>query len=69
MGKEVELILYEDEGHAFLKRAKHIGFEIRRMEFLAKYLERLIQTEAGMFHLSVLDTHEIESIIRPACAS
>ena len=38
MGKEVDLIIYEDEGHAFLKRENILDSELRRMEFLAKYL-------------------------------
>ncbi len=39
MGKEVELVIYEDEGHAFLKMENILDSELRRMEFLAKYLE------------------------------
>jgi len=39
MGKEAELIIYEDEGHAFLKRENILDSELRRMAFLAKSLE------------------------------
>ena len=39
MGKEVELIMYEDEGHAFLKMENLLDSEIRRLAFLAKHLE------------------------------
>ena len=39
MGKTAELIIYEDEGHAFLKLENVLDSEIRRVEFLAKYLE------------------------------
>jgi dipeptidyl aminopeptidase/acylaminoacyl peptidase len=39
MGKEVDLILYEDEGHTFLKMENVLDSEQRRVAFLAKYLE------------------------------
>jgi dipeptidyl aminopeptidase/acylaminoacyl peptidase len=39
LGKKVELIVYEDEGHAFLKKKNVIESEIQRVEFLATYLE------------------------------
>jgi len=39
LGKEVELLLYEDEGHAFLKIENVLDAELRRMEFLARALE------------------------------
>ena len=39
LGKEVELIIYEDEGHAFLKSKNVLDSELRRIAFLAKYLE------------------------------
>jgi dipeptidyl aminopeptidase/acylaminoacyl peptidase len=39
MGKAVELIIYEDEGHAFLKKENVLDAELRRLEFLRKYLE------------------------------
>ncbi len=39
MGKEVELLIYEDEGHAFLKMENILDSELRRIAFLAKYLE------------------------------
>jgi dipeptidyl aminopeptidase/acylaminoacyl peptidase len=39
MGKEVELIVYEDEGHAFLKMENILDSELCRMLFLTKYLE------------------------------
>lgn len=38
LGKDVELLLYEDEGHAFLKIENIIDSELKRVEFLAKYL-------------------------------
>ncbi len=40
LGKEVELLLYKDEGHAFLDVENVIDAEVKRMEFLAKALER-----------------------------
>jgi dipeptidyl aminopeptidase/acylaminoacyl peptidase len=39
LGKDVELLLYEDEGHAFLKIENMIDSEVKRVEFLAKVLE------------------------------
>jgi dipeptidyl aminopeptidase/acylaminoacyl peptidase len=39
LGKEVELLLYEDEGHSFLKRENVLDAETRRLSFLAKHLE------------------------------
>jgi dipeptidyl aminopeptidase/acylaminoacyl peptidase len=38
LGKDVELILYEEEGHSFLKLENVIDSEVRRAEFLAKVL-------------------------------
>ena len=38
LGKEVELLLYEDEGHAFLKIENVIDSEKKRVEFLARAL-------------------------------
>jgi dipeptidyl aminopeptidase/acylaminoacyl peptidase len=40
LGKPVELIIYEDEGHTFLKRENHIDSELRRVAFLAQAIER-----------------------------
>ena len=40
LGKEVELLLYKEEGHSFLKTENVIDSEVRRVEFLAKMLER-----------------------------
>jgi len=40
LGKDVELLLYEDEGHAFLKIENVIDSELKRVEFLAKVLEK-----------------------------
>ncbi|HEX7619856.1 MAG TPA: S9 family peptidase [Anaerolineales bacterium] len=40
MGKSVELVIYEDEGHTFLKLENVLDSELRRVAFLAKYLER-----------------------------
>jgi dipeptidyl aminopeptidase/acylaminoacyl peptidase len=39
LGKEVELILYPDEGHTFLKIENVLDHELRRVEFLARLLE------------------------------
>jgi dipeptidyl aminopeptidase/acylaminoacyl peptidase len=38
-GKRVELIVYEDEGHSFLKLENVLDSEQRRVAFLARYLE------------------------------
>ncbi|MFT3891702.1 MAG: prolyl oligopeptidase family serine peptidase [Anaerolineales bacterium] len=38
LGKDVELFLYEDEGHSFLKIENVIDAEMRRVEFLARVL-------------------------------
>jgi dipeptidyl aminopeptidase/acylaminoacyl peptidase len=38
LGKEVELLLYEDEGHEFLKIENVLEAESARVEFLQKYL-------------------------------
>jgi dipeptidyl aminopeptidase/acylaminoacyl peptidase len=35
----VDLLLYPDEGHSFLKIENILDSEIKRMEFLAKALE------------------------------
>jgi len=39
LGKEAELIVYEDEGHAFLKLENILDSEQRRVAFLSKQLE------------------------------
>jgi dipeptidyl aminopeptidase/acylaminoacyl peptidase len=39
LGKEVEFLLYEDEGHEFLKIENVLDAELKRVEFLAKALE------------------------------
>ena len=39
LGKEVELLLYEDEGHAFLRMENIIDSEMKRVEFLAMALD------------------------------
>jgi len=44
LGKEVELLLYEDEGHTFLKIDNVIDFERRRVEFLVNVLSRSRRT-------------------------
>lgn len=36
LGKQVDFILYQDEGHAFLKIENVVDHELRRMAFLAK---------------------------------
>lgn len=38
-GKDVELLLYADEGHSFLKIENVIDAELKRVEFLAKVME------------------------------
>jgi dipeptidyl aminopeptidase/acylaminoacyl peptidase len=40
LGKECDLVLYPDEGHSFLKIENRLDAEKRRIDFLAKYLER-----------------------------
>jgi dipeptidyl aminopeptidase/acylaminoacyl peptidase len=40
LGKDVELLLYENEGHTFLNLDNVIDSETRRVEFLAGFLER-----------------------------
>ena len=40
LGKAVELVVYEDEGHAFLKLENVLDSEQRRVAFLAKYIEK-----------------------------
>lgn len=39
LGKQSELLLYEDEGHVFLKTGNVIDAEVRRVEFLEKVLD------------------------------
>jgi dipeptidyl aminopeptidase/acylaminoacyl peptidase len=41
LGKDVELYLYEDEGHSFLKIENVIDAETKRVEFLARVLEKV----------------------------
>jgi dipeptidyl aminopeptidase/acylaminoacyl peptidase len=38
--KEVELLLYEDEGHAFLKVENVVDHELKRISFLARVLDQ-----------------------------
>ena len=40
LGKEVDLLLYKDEGHSFLKMENILDSEIKRMGFLTKVLEK-----------------------------
>ena len=40
LGQPVELQLYPDEGHTFLKRENLLDSELRRVDFLARALER-----------------------------
>ena len=40
LGKDVELLLYAEEGHSFLKIENVIDAEVRRVEFLEKVLEK-----------------------------
>jgi dipeptidyl aminopeptidase/acylaminoacyl peptidase len=39
LGKQVELLLYKDEGHSFLDTENIIDSEMKRAEFLAKVLK------------------------------
>jgi len=39
LGKEVDFVLYPDEGHAFLKIDNVVDHELRRITFLARVLE------------------------------
>ena len=39
LDQEVDFVLYEDEGHGFLKTRNVVSSELRRVKFLAKYLE------------------------------
>jgi dipeptidyl aminopeptidase/acylaminoacyl peptidase len=39
LGRVVDFVLYEDEGHTFLKMENLVESETRRVAFLAKYLE------------------------------
>jgi dipeptidyl aminopeptidase/acylaminoacyl peptidase len=40
LGKDTEMLIYEDEGHSFLKIENVLDAESRRIAFLAKHLER-----------------------------
>ena len=40
LGKDVQLLLYEDEGHSFLKIENVIDAEVKRVDFLAAVLEK-----------------------------
>jgi dipeptidyl aminopeptidase/acylaminoacyl peptidase len=44
LGKEVELLLYNGEGHSFLKIENVIDAEVRRVEFLEKVLRRAVSS-------------------------
>jgi dipeptidyl aminopeptidase/acylaminoacyl peptidase len=41
LGKDVQLLLYEEEGHSFLNIENVIDSEVKRVEFLAKVLEEV----------------------------
>jgi dipeptidyl aminopeptidase/acylaminoacyl peptidase len=41
LGKEVQLLLYQDEGHSFLKMENVIDAEVKRVKFLAKVLDEV----------------------------
>ena len=41
LGKDAELLIYPDEGHAFLKIENVIDHELRRVEFLKRVIERI----------------------------
>ena len=40
LGRDVDFIMYENEGHSFLKTNNIVSSELRRVAFLAKYLEQ-----------------------------
>ncbi|MBV6452410.1 MAG: Dipeptidyl aminopeptidase BIII [Anaerolineales bacterium] len=40
LGKEVELLLYEDEGHDFLKIENVLDAEVKRVEFIVKNVDK-----------------------------
>jgi dipeptidyl aminopeptidase/acylaminoacyl peptidase len=40
LGKEVQLLLYEDEGHSFLKIENVIDAETKRVKFLEEAMEK-----------------------------
>ena len=42
MGKSVDFLLYEDEGHTFLKIENVLDAEMKRVEFLVKALEKKV---------------------------
>lgn len=39
-GKEVDFVLYHDEGHSFLKTENQVDAKLRRVTFLARVLEQ-----------------------------
>ena len=39
LGKDVDIVLYGNEGHIFLNIENVVDSETRRLKFLAKYLE------------------------------
>jgi dipeptidyl aminopeptidase/acylaminoacyl peptidase len=41
LGKEVHLLMYEDEGHSFLKIENVIDAEVKRVKFLANALDEV----------------------------
>ncbi len=45
LGKEVELLIYTEEGHSFLDMDNVINAEEKRVEFMAKVLERQVLEE------------------------
>lgn len=47
LGREVDLVMYEDEGHTFLKIENVIDAEMRRVAFLAKCLEGRAERSGG----------------------
>jgi dipeptidyl aminopeptidase/acylaminoacyl peptidase len=42
LGKSVEFLLYEDEGHAFLKIENVIDSESKRVDFIAREIRKII---------------------------
>jgi dipeptidyl aminopeptidase/acylaminoacyl peptidase len=40
LGKEVELLLYEEEGHAFLQIENVLNAELKRVEFIERHVEK-----------------------------
>ena len=63
MGKAVELIVYEDEGHAFLKLENVLDSETAPRGISWRNISKPIEAERKvMIRFSVLDENEVEAI-------